>query len=295
MLGRFPRLLHGDLQFRPSHSDAVAVLEGDLRVTTFGACFRGLAHFARSEFLSVDPGAVQAAEIAQARRRWVRFKDEMMPGDLSVVGDARVAVVHASENEGIVLRKGKEFSGILACGDLDLDFGAHGFWGHYEARAKSSTSRLVPSRGLQKTLGIDAGKTAGFQLFTQALQGGMTNLMDGLFADAQFRSNVAVALPFPELDDDRPRTGREFPKHVIQNPARFRGPRRQGHIGAGIGVVFARRGGCRFRGRRLRVEREIVDLHIAKLPREKAVERYMKKRFGLTVSLSEHARITGTL
>lgn len=51
----------------------------------------------------------------------------MVPGNLRVVRDARVAVVQASEDECIVLGEGEDFPDIFALADLELDFGAHGF------------------------------------------------------------------------------------------------------------------------------------------------------------------------
>ena len=50
-----------------------------------------------------------------------------MTGNLRVVREAGVAVVHTSEDEGIVLGEGEDFPGILALADLDLDFGTHCF------------------------------------------------------------------------------------------------------------------------------------------------------------------------
>ena len=52
-----------------------------------------------------------------------------MTGYLRVVREAGVAVVHAPEDEGIVLVEGEDFPGILALADFDLDFGTHGFRG----------------------------------------------------------------------------------------------------------------------------------------------------------------------
>ena len=52
-----------------------------------------------------------------------------MPGNLSVVRDTGMAVVQASEDEGIVLGEGEYFPNIFALADLDLDFGTHGFRG----------------------------------------------------------------------------------------------------------------------------------------------------------------------
>lgn len=49
-----------------------------------------------------------------------------MAGNLSVVGDAGVAVVNPPEDEGIVLDEGEDSPGIFALADLDFDFGAHG-------------------------------------------------------------------------------------------------------------------------------------------------------------------------
>jgi len=40
-----------------------------------------------------------------------------------------VAVVHAPEDEGIVLDEGEDFPNILALADFDLNFGTHGFRG----------------------------------------------------------------------------------------------------------------------------------------------------------------------
>ena len=51
----------------------------------------------------------------------------LYPDTVSLVGDARMAVVHASEDEGIVFRKREDFPGIFALADLELDFGTHGF------------------------------------------------------------------------------------------------------------------------------------------------------------------------
>jgi len=73
--------------------------------------------------------AVQAAEIARASLRRVHLEEEVVTGNLRVVRDAGMGVVHAPENEGIVLGEGEDFPGILALADLDSDFGTHGFRG----------------------------------------------------------------------------------------------------------------------------------------------------------------------
>ena len=127
MLGRFLRLFNGDFQFRPAHFDAVAVFECDLGVAALGPLLGSLAFFPRPEFCSVDVGAVQTAEIAQARRGRIDLKDEVVPGNLRVLRDTGVAVVQASEDEGIVLGEGEDFPDILALADLKMDFGTHGF------------------------------------------------------------------------------------------------------------------------------------------------------------------------
>ena len=123
MPGRFLRLLNADFQFRLPHFDAVAVFECDLGVAPLGALLGSLALFPRPEFRSIEMRAVQTAEIAQARRRGIDLKDEVVAGNLRVVPDTGMAVVHASEDEGIVIEKGEGFS----LDDLELDFGTHGF------------------------------------------------------------------------------------------------------------------------------------------------------------------------
>ena len=49
------------------------------------------------------------------------------PGNLRIVRDARMAVVHAPEDEGIMLGEGEDFSGVFAFADLEMNFGTHGF------------------------------------------------------------------------------------------------------------------------------------------------------------------------
>jgi len=63
-------------------------------------------------------------------------------GNLSLVREAGVAVVHAPEDEGIVFGEGEDFPGILALADLDRILALTVFEGHYGKQAKSSTGRL---------------------------------------------------------------------------------------------------------------------------------------------------------
>ena len=90
-------------------------------------------------------------EIAQACLRRIDLKDEVMAGNLSIVRDAGVGVVHAPEDESVMLREGENFPGVFALADFDIDFGAHGVGGHYGEEAKSSTDRLFFAGGLQES------------------------------------------------------------------------------------------------------------------------------------------------
>jgi len=121
-----PGLLDRDFQFRAPDFDPVTMLDGDLGVTALCSLLGRFPLFPRPEFRSIDMRAVQTAEIAQARRGWIHFKDEVVPGNLRVIRDARVTVVHAPEDEGIVFCEREDFPDIFALADLELNFGTHG-------------------------------------------------------------------------------------------------------------------------------------------------------------------------
>ena len=126
MVGHFLRLFDAYFEFRLSGRDSVALSECYFGVAPRRALFWSFTFFSRPDFLAVDPSSVQAAEIAEARHGWIGLKDEVVPGNLRIVWETSMAVVHASENKGVVFCESKDCSGILPLDDLELDFGTHG-------------------------------------------------------------------------------------------------------------------------------------------------------------------------
>ena len=104
--------------------DTVAVFKIDAGILALGSLFRGFAFFATAAFFPVDVGAVHAAEIAQGSLGRTGFEQEVVAGDLRVVGKAEMAVLHPPEEEGVVLG---EFEGLWDAVGV-LDGGGHGYW-----------------------------------------------------------------------------------------------------------------------------------------------------------------------
>lgn len=79
-------------------------------------------------FWNIQVGAVHAAEVAQGDLGRAGFEQEMVAGDLSVVRQAEVAVLHAAEQKGIVLGEFEGAGGTVGVLDLEVDGGGHGYW-----------------------------------------------------------------------------------------------------------------------------------------------------------------------
>jgi hypothetical protein len=125
VLGRFLRLFNAYFQFRLSDRDSVTLSECYFGVAPRRSLFWSFTFFSCPDFIAVDPCSVQAAEIAEARHGWIGLKDEVVSGNLRVVWETSMAVVHAAENKGVVFCESKDSSGILPLEDSELDFGTH--------------------------------------------------------------------------------------------------------------------------------------------------------------------------
>jgi len=110
-----------DGKIRLADGDFVAVLEIDDRELMLRPLFRGFVFLAPTPFLSVDVGAVQAAEVAEGCLRRAGFQDEMVPGNLGVVREHGVAVRHATEKERVVFRESEDLPLGWAFGDGKRD------------------------------------------------------------------------------------------------------------------------------------------------------------------------------
>ena len=91
----------------------------------FGPFFWGFAGFPTTPLLAVDVGAVQAPEIAQGYLWRTGLQDEVVPGNLSVIGEPGVAIFHPAEEEGVVLRESEDFPFGGTFGDRKRDLGGH--------------------------------------------------------------------------------------------------------------------------------------------------------------------------
>ena len=90
------------------------------------ALFRGFAFFAAADLFSVQMGAVHAAEIAEGGLGRAGFEEEMVAGNLRVVRQAEVAIVHPPEQEGIVLGEFEGTGGAIGMVSEEVDGAGHG-------------------------------------------------------------------------------------------------------------------------------------------------------------------------
>ncbi len=72
--------------------------------------FGSFAGFAATADFAIHESAVEAAEVTQGGLGRTGFEDEVMPGDVVVVLDTSMAVVHASKQKGVVREEGKGLS-----------------------------------------------------------------------------------------------------------------------------------------------------------------------------------------
>ena len=61
-----------------AYLDSVAVPKINLRIFAERSLFRCLAFFAPTPLLTVDPGTVEATQVAHAGIRWVDFKEKVV-------------------------------------------------------------------------------------------------------------------------------------------------------------------------------------------------------------------------
>ncbi len=84
------------------------------------------AGFAATADFAIHEGAVEAAEVAQGCLGRTGFEEEVMPGDVVVVFDASMAVVHASEQESVMREEREGLPLRISFGDEQMNLGWHG-------------------------------------------------------------------------------------------------------------------------------------------------------------------------
>jgi hypothetical protein len=91
------------------------------RYTVFGR----FPFLAATDLFPVDVGAVHAAEIAEGGFRRASFEQKVMAGDLRVIRQAEVAILHAAEQEVVVFGEFEDTGGAVGVEGAEVD-GGHG-------------------------------------------------------------------------------------------------------------------------------------------------------------------------
>jgi hypothetical protein len=122
--------------------DAVTVFQVDARVLAECALFRGFAFFAPAAFFPVHLSAVEATEITQGGLGWAGFEQEVVAGNLRIPGNAKVAIRHSAEQEGVMLGEGKGLRGAVGAAELEVD-GGHGVNAEMKRKNVGETPTLL--------------------------------------------------------------------------------------------------------------------------------------------------------